>query len=249
MTKEKILDILTLLKENKISIEKAFDELKDLPFKNLDFIKFDTHRNIRRGLPEIIYCKSKNIEQLEIICKELKDQKQIIYSRLSEKKAKRLLEIDRDLIYNKEGKIGYKIDKNIKISNNKIVILAAGTSDIKVAEEAYCTLITLGNKVEKYYDVGVAGIHRLFSIYDKIKEANVIIAIAGMEGALPSVVSGIFDAPVIAVPTSIGYGANFKGITPLLTMLNSCSPGIAVVNIDNGIGAACFAHLINNRRS
>ena len=140
-----------------------------------------------------------------------------------------------------------KIDKKIKLSKGKIVILAAGTSDIPVAEEAYCTCIALGNRVEKYYDVGIAGIHRLFAIYDNIKDANVMIAIAGMEGALPSVVAGLFKAPVIAVPTSIGYGANFKGFSALLTMLNSCSLGIAVVNIDNGVGAAYIASLINRK--
>ncbi|HOJ65198.1 MAG TPA: nickel pincer cofactor biosynthesis protein LarB [Spirochaetota bacterium] len=248
MDKERIKILLECVKENKISVEKAIEELKDLPFKDLDFVKFDTHRRLRRGLPEIVYCKNKTIEQLETICKELKQEKMVIYSRLSSEKANILLNIDKDLIYNKEGRIAYKTDKDITISERKVVILAAGTSDMRVAEEAYCCLIAMGNRVEKYYDVGVAGIHRLFSLYDRIKDANVIIAIAGMEGALPSVVSGLFEAPVIAVPTSIGYGANLRGISPLLTMLNSCSLGIAVVNIDNGVGAAYLATLINQRR-
>lgn len=248
MEKNEIVNILRLVQDKQISLVQALEMLQDFPFKNLDFVRLDTHRKLRRGICEIIYCKNKTIEQLENICRALKNDKQVIYSRLSCKKAERLLEIDKELIYSKEGKIAYKIGKDFNISNGKIVILTAGTSDISVAEEAYCTAIALGNRVEKYYDVGVAGIHRLFSLYDNIKVANVIIAIAGMEGALPSIVSGLFEAPVIAVPTSIGYGANFKGFSALLTMLNSCSPGIAVVNIDNGVGAAYIASLINRKR-
>ena len=248
MDRDKLVEILSKVKQGSITINEAIQYLKDFPFKNLDFVKLDTHRRLRRGLPEIIYCKNKTIDQLEIICKELINEKPVIYSRLSKKKAEILLNIDKDLIYNEKGKIAYKKSENLKESDNKIVILAAGTSDIPVAEEAYSVAIALGNKVEKYYDVGVAGIHRLFSIYDNIKDANVIIAIAGMEGALPSVVSGLFEAPVIAVPTSVGYGANLGGVSALLTMINSCSLGVSVVNIDNGVGAGYLATLINNRR-
>ena len=157
------------------------------------------------------------------------------------------MEVDPDLIYNEPALTLYKSNKT-PTSEKKIVIVAAGTSDIPIAEEAYCVAVAMGNVVEKYFDVGVAGIHRLFAIYDKLTNANVIIAIAGMEGALPSVISGLVDCPVIAVPTSVGYGANLGGVSALLTMINSCSPGIAVVNIDNGFGAGYIASQINSAR-
>ncbi|MBN2544474.1 MAG: nickel pincer cofactor biosynthesis protein LarB [Spirochaetes bacterium] len=248
MDKDDIIKILKDVKDNKLSLEKAVDLFKDLPFKNLDFIKFDYHRDLRANLGEVIYCKNKSHEQLEAIANELKNstKKGILYSRAGRKKAEIILKIDNKLEYNKPARMLFKNKKQI-INDSKILVLTGGTSDIPVAEEAKCTAEVMGNIVETQYDVGVAGIHRLFSIYDKIQYASVIIVIAGMEGALASVVSGLVKVPVIAVPTSVGYGANFKGLAPLLSMLNSCSPGVAVVNIDNGFGAGYLASTINRR--
>jgi pyridinium-3,5-biscarboxylic acid mononucleotide synthase len=248
MDKDNLIKLLNDVKNQNITIEEATEKIKDLPFKNLDFVKLDHHRELRKGFGEVIYCKSKTIEQLEIICKELKNNDRILYTRVGEKKAAALLSIDKDLKYSKISKIVYKKNENKK-SKGLILIAAAGTSDIFVAEEAALTAEVMGNNVERHFDVGVAGIHRLFSIYDNLQKANVIIAVAGMEGALPSVISGLVNSPVIAVPTSVGYGANFGGLAALLTMLNSCSPGISVVNIDNGFGAGYLASMINNPKN
>ena len=233
------------VKNGKLSIDKAVKCLRDLPFKDLDFVKLDSHRDLRKSLGEVIYCENKSINQLEIICKELKKTKKdkVIYTRVDDKKAKLLLSIDKELIYNENARMVFK-KSNKKQNNSLILVITAGTSDIPVAEEAACTAEVMGGNVERHFDVGVAGIHRLFSIYNKLQKASVIIVAAGMEGALPSVISGLVDVPIIAVPTSIGYGASFNGIAPLLTMLNSCSPGIAVVNIDNGFGAGYLASII-----
>lgn len=245
MELNEIKKILNDVRDNKISIDKATGLFKDLPFKDLDFVKLDFHREMRTGITEVIYCKNKTLEQLKIICEELKKsgKKGILYSRISKKKAEALLSIDNELEYNKAARMVYKKKAPIK-SNHPILVITGGTSDIPVAEEAACTIETMGSIVEKHFDVGVAGIHRLFSIYDRLQNAGVIIAIAGMEGALASVVSGLVKVPVIAVPTSVGYGANFGGLAPLLSMLNSCSPGISVVNIDNGFGAGYLASII-----
>jgi len=246
MKRDTILSIINNIKDNKISTEEALKIIEDLPFKDLDFVKLDTHREIRRDYPEVIFCKNKSIEQLELICKELAKSDQALYSKVNKKKATKLIEIDPKLEYNPLAKMLYK---GIKVPrNNKIIsIVSAGTSDIPIAEEAKISALLMGNIVNTYYDVGVAGIHRFFSIYDKLRESNVIVVIAGMEGALVSVVAGLVSSPVIAVPTSCGYGASFKGIAPLLTMLNSCSPGVSVVNIDNGFGAGYLASVINGR--
>lgn len=245
---ENLRKTLEDIKNSKITIDEGIKIFKDMPFKDLDVVKFDYHRELRKGLGEVIYCKNKSLDHLKIIAEELKnsDKKGIIYSRAGKKKAEILLNIDNKLQYNKSAKMLFKNKKEI-ISDSKILILTGGTSDIPVAEEARCTAEVMGNIVEYHYDVGVAGIHRLFSIYDNIQKADVVIVIAGMEGALASVVSGLISVPLIAVPTSVGYGANFKGLAPLLSMLNSCSPGIAVVNIDNGFGAGYFASIINRR--
>ncbi len=248
MNKENLKELFLKIKENKITIDEAIDNFKDYPFKDLDFVKLDLHRDSRKSLGEVIYCKNKTKEQLEIICKELlkSNKETILYSKINKEKAEILLSIDKKLEYNKKAKIVFKGKKN-PINNNKILVCSGGTTDIPVAEEASCTAEIMGNIVERHYDVGIAGIYRLFSIYDRLQNAKVIIAIAGMEGALPGVISGLVDVPVIAVPTSIGYGANFKGLSALLSMLTSCSPGIAVVNIDNGFGAGYLASLINKR--
>ena len=248
MNSKDIEKILQDVKKNNISIDEAMGQLKDFPFKNLDFVKFDYHRDLRKSLGEVVYCENKSIDQLQRIAEELKNSQKegIIYSRAGKKKAKAILQIDPDLEYNKLARMLYKNKKEVT-GESSIMILTGGTSDIPVAEEAKCTAEVMGNKVDYHYDVGVAGIHRLFSVYDHLKTAKVIIVVAGMEGALASVVSGLVNAPIIAVPTSVGYGANFGGLAPLLAMLNSCSPGVAVVNIDNGFGAGYMASTINGR--
>jgi pyridinium-3,5-biscarboxylic acid mononucleotide synthase len=246
MDNNNLMKLLEEIKTNRTTIEDAILQLKDLPFKDLDFVKLDHHRELRKGFGEVIYCKNKSIEQLEKICIALEKNDYVLYTRIGRKKAAAIMKIDNHLQYNETSKIVFKKMKK-PASDGIITVLSAGTSDMKVSEEAALTAEIMGNIVERYYDVGVAGIHRLFSIYDKLQKANVIIAVAGMEGALPSVVSGLVNCPVIAVPTSVGYGSNFNGLSALLTMLNSCSPGISVVNIDNGFGAGYMASLINNR--
>lgn len=215
--------------------------------RELGFAKFDHHRLRRRGFPEVIYCPGKTLPQIEKISHQIIAHSQPLFlTKASESIYNYLNGKVANLNYYPQAQIIYfDKRKSSKIKRGLVLVISAGTSDIPIAEEAAVTLEIMGSKVKKLYDVGVAGIHRLFNHQKVLKKAKVIIVVAGMEGALASVVSGITSCPVIAVPTSIGYGANFKGIAPLLTMLNSCSPGITVVNIDNGFGAGYFANLIN----
>ncbi len=243
MDEIRIKRILKDLKNNRITIEKAFDFLKNLPFEDLSFAKVDHHRNIRQGIPEVIFAEGKNPDEVVEIAKSIyKKNKKFLITRGSEKIHKKLK--IKEAVFHPSSKAISAGGENKK--QGHILILSAGTSDIPVAEEASVTAEFLGNRVEHIYDIGVAGIHRLFHIKDSLSSARVIIVVAGMEGALPSVVGGITDKPVIAVPTSVGYGTNLGGLTPLFAMLNSCVPGIAVMNIDNGFGAGCLAHKINN---
>ncbi|PJI10258.1 MULTISPECIES: nickel pincer cofactor biosynthesis protein LarB [Clostridium] len=246
MDKEEIRVLLEEVKNNKINIEEASKKLEDLPFKDLGFAKIDNHREIRVGYPEVIYCEGKTVEQVRDIVKfMLTKNNNILGTRATEEMYNAVKEISSDAEYNKLGKTITIKKKEQIITDNYIAIVAAGTSDLPVVEEAYETAKILGNRVEKVIDVGVAGIHRLFAKLDIIRGAKVVIVVAGMEGALASVVGGLVDKPVIAVPTSVGYGANFGGISALLSMLNSCASGVSVVNIDNGFGAAYNASMIN----
>lgn len=235
--------ILEDLKNNKITVEKALKSLKHLPFEDLFFAKVDHHRKIRQGIPEVIFAEGKSTDEVISIAKSIyRKNRKLLITRASERIFKKL---------NIKEAVFHPFSKAISVGgeNKKkgyILILSAGTSDIPVAEEASVTAEFLGNKVERIYDVGVAGIHRLFDAKESINSARVIIVVAGMEGALPSVVGGLTEKPTIAVPTSVGYGTNLGGLTPLFAMLNSCVPGIAVMNIDNGFGAGCLAHKINN---
>ena len=246
MNKEEIKVLLESVKDNKINVEEALEKLEDLPFKDLGFAKIDNHREIRVGYPEVIYCASKTVDQVRDIVKfMLTKNNNILGTRANEKMYNAVKEICEEAQYNKFGQT-ITIKKNEQpLTESYIAIVAAGTSDLPVVEEAFETAKILGNRVEKITDVGVAGIHRLFSRLDIIKGAKVVIVIAGMEGALASVLAGLIDKPVIAVPTSVGYGANFGGIAALLSMLNSCASGVSVVNIDNGFGAAYNASMIN----
>lgn len=240
-------NVLREVFERKISPEEALRLLKDYPYKDLSFAKIDHHRELRRGFPEMVYGGGKTEDQiLKIALEILKKRSNLLVTKMEPEVFKKIKKEIPAVRYNALGKTAYLKKKKPSPGKGKIVIITAGTSDIPVAEEASVTCDLLGNEVEKIYDVGVAGIHRLFGEMEKIKDARVIIVIAGMEGALPSVVAGITDIPIIGVPTSIGYGASLNGLAALLAMLNSCPGGVGVVNIDNGFGAAYLASLINH---
>jgi len=232
-----------------VSPEEAISRLRREPFTDLGYAKTDNHRGIRQGVAEVIYGESKTPEQIIGICNALKDagQKRVLITRLDQGVA---FEVSQEvpLVYRDECSAGIVGEIPEPSGNGAILVAAAGTSDLRVAEEAALTAEVLGNKVVRLYDVGVAGIHRLLAHTEDIMNANVIIAVAGMEGALPSVVAGMASAPVIAVPTSVGYGASFNGVAALLAMLNSCASGVSVVNIDNGFGAGYQASLINHAK-
>lgn len=218
-------------------------------FVDLGFAKVDLDRQGRRGFSEAVFCENKSPEQISKILFQLIKHKQkvLFLTRLDKEKFIYLNNEFPNLNYNEVARIGFFKRKPIKNKNKEVLVISAGTIDIPFAEEAALTLEIMGNKVRKVYDVGVAGSHRLLSHLDFLKKASVIVVVAGMEAALASLVSGLVKVPVIAVPTSCGYGANFKGLSALLTMINSCSPGVAVVNIDNGFGAGYIASLINNQ--
>ncbi|MBI2626136.1 MAG: nickel pincer cofactor biosynthesis protein LarB [Candidatus Nealsonbacteria bacterium] len=237
--------VLKNFKNGKISEKELLQYLKFLPFRDLDFAKIDHHRTLRRGLPEVILGQGKTKEQIIKIVREIAKYDNVLITRTNEPVFNEIKKIYKESEYNELARTIVIRKNKSRVKRGKILVLTAGTSDIAIAEEAAVTAELFGNKVEKIYDVGIAGIHRLFANLDKISKSSVIIVVAGMEGALPSVVAGLTDKPIIAVPTSIGYGASFKGIAPLLTMLNSCSPGVAVVNIDNGFGAGYLANMIN----
>ncbi len=238
--------ILQDFKAGKVDLAEVLEKIKLLPYKDLEFAKVDTHRALRKGFPESIFCQGKTISQILKIFETLsKENHNVLATKANKKVYTAIKKIYPDAEYNEYAKTITINREPVKLKKGKILVITAGTSDIPVAEEAVVTAELMGNKVEKAYDVGVAGVHRLFDIKDKIFEANVLIVVAGMEGALASIVGGLTSKPVIAVPTSVGYGASFKGVAPLLTMMNSCAEGIVVVNIDNGFGAGYFASLIN----
>lgn len=239
--------LLEDVRRGAVSVDSALLELKKAPFEDLGFAKIDTHRKLRQGVAEVIYGGGKTPEQILGIASRMREdgQKTILITRLSPESAQALsgqLPFD----YHEEAKIGIVGQLPPIDGQGKIVIATGGTSDIPVAEEAALTAQALGNQVVRLYDVGVAGIHRLLSHADDLMSARVVVAIAGMEGALASVIGGLVDCPVIAVPTSVGYGTAFGGVTALLSMLNSCASGVSVVNIDNGFGAGYLASMINH---
>lgn len=245
--KKKLELILHKVAKGKISPEKALQEIENFFWEDLDFARVDHHRVWRKGIPEIIYGEGKTPEQISQIAKSiLRSGNNLIITRLTKEAYEKIRRKIGSLNYNPQAKIAYHLQEPLEKGKGVITVISAGTSDIPVAEEAALTSELLGNKVERVYDVGVAGLHRLIAFMDKLRQARVIIVVAGMEGALPSVVAGLVRAPIIAVPTSVGYGASFHGLSALLAMLNSCPGGVAVVNIDNGFGAALMASLINH---
>lgn len=248
-SKKAIEGVLEKLKCGKITVEKALESLKHLSYESLSFANLDHHRSFRKGFPEAVYAPGKSLEQLEKIIGRLKGTKYpTIITRLEPNYFNKLKKKFPKLRYSREGRLAFlkwKLDEKVE---GGISIITAGTGDIPVAEEAAVTLELIGCKVKRVYDCGVAGIHRLVDKIKEIRDTDAVICVAGMEGALPSVVAGLTDKPVIAVPTSVGYGTSLGGITPLFSMLNACSQGVAVVNIDNGYGAACFARAVLNKK-
>jgi hypothetical protein len=250
MESEQLILIFEKLKNKQLSVEAALEAFNKLPASVLDYAHLDHHREKRTGIPEVILGENKTAEQIIGIMKTMMDRSSVVLAtRIDSDKAESVCGELPDATYHPEARMLCANAQGAlkKIGRGKIVVVSAGTSDIPVAEEAYWTANYLGHEVEKQYDVGVAGIHRLFSCLEKLKSATVVIVVAGMEGALPSVVAGLIESPVVAVPTSVGYGVGTGGIAALLGMLNSCSPGVAVVNIDNGFGAGCMAAAINRK--
>lgn len=239
-------EILKHVQNGTLSIEDAKKRLAT--FENLGFAKVDHHRKKRQGFPEVVFGEGKTAEQIILILQALRTRNHhVLVTRISKEKAEQVREALPEFIYHETAQILFWKDETNQEGNTDgyIAVICAGTSDLRVAEEAAVTAEVLGSKVERIYDVGVAGIHRLFNHLDVIQQATVSVVVAGMEGALPSVVGGLVSHPVIAVPTSVGYGANFNGLSALLTMLNSCASGISVVNIDNGFGGGYNAVLIH----
>ncbi len=247
MEKEKLVALLENVKNESVSIDDALDTLKTLPYGDLGYAKIDHHRALRNGYPEVIYCEGKQIEHIQGIVSHMLEHQDvnILGTRASKEVYEAIKEITDDVEYHELARCVVVGKKEIPKSKHKIIVVTGGTADIPVAEEAAVTAETLGNTVDRLYDVGVAGIHRLLANTERIRSANVVIVVAGMEGALASVVGGLVDKPVIAVPTSVGYGASFNGLSALLCMLNSCASGVSVVNIDNGFGAGYSASMIN----
>ncbi len=251
MDKSKLEDLLNSVQDGKTSVDDALKRLESLPYENLGFARLDLHRDLRQGLPEVVYCQNKTPEQvLEIMKRLWEHHDRVLGTRVSPEIANFVLERLPEASFDPVSRLLRlsKGDSPVPGKDNPyVMVVTGGTSDQPVAEEAAQTLEFLGNRVVRAYDIGVSGVHRLLDQQSLLSEADVIISIAGMEGALTSVVGGLVSCPVIGVPTSVGYGANFQGLSALLAMLNACAPGIAVVNIDNGFGAAVYAHLILRR--
>jgi hypothetical protein len=244
MEKENLKKIIRDVKAGRLSESRALEALQHLPFRDLGFARIDNHRQLRRGAPEVIFCQGKTPLQTAKIFQAMAGGGLVMATRSSEQHYKAIKRTSPGAVYFREAGIVSSRKPSPSKSDNYIAVVTAGTSDIPVAEEAAVTAELLGSRVQRLWDVGVAGIHRLLDKRELLQQARVVVAVAGMEGALPSVVSGLVSCPLIAVPTSVGYGASFGGITALLAMLNSCSPGVAVVNIDNGFGAGYMAHII-----
>ncbi len=239
--------LLRELKDGKVSVKEAMESLRALPYEDLGFAKVDTHREIRRGIPEAVYCPGKTTEQIVQIVKRMVASKSLALATRASPEVFEAIHEDLDgvpVTYHERARL-VVAGKTPPAKRGNVLVVTAGTSDIPVAEETAVTAEVLGNRVTRLYDVGVAGIHRVLDHREMLQKAKVVVVVAGMEGALPSVVAGLVDAPVIAVPTSVGYGASFDGLAALLAMMNACSPGVAVVNIDNGFGAGYLASTIN----
>ncbi|ETR73247.1 MAG: 1-(5-phosphoribosyl) carboxylase [Candidatus Magnetoglobus multicellularis str. Araruama] len=247
MDEKRLKELLTSVANGQASVESALSQLKHIPYEDLLYAHVDHHRTLRKGFPEVIYGEGKRTQQIIGIMQAMhKQNSPIIVTRLSSDKAAKILLAFPAAQYYEDARFLICYSEPIpELGRGKILVISAGTSDIPVAREAYLTAKYMGNKIDSIYDVGVAGIHRLLGYREQIESASVLIVVAGMEGALPSVVAGLVDRPVIAVPTSVGYGLSLNGLSALLGMLNSCASNVAVVNIDNGFGAGYVASTIN----
>ena len=248
MQAELLRDLLNEVRAGTRTVESALDRLRDLPFENLGYARLDHHRALRTGFPEVVFCEGKRVDQIiEILARLEQKHSPVLATRASrdiyEAVATRIPAAN----YFDEARIIQIGVNGAEATDTTVLIICAGTADLPVAEEAAVTASALGSRVDKLYDVGVAGVHRLLAARDRLHAAQVIVVVAGMDGVLPTIVGGLVAAPVIAVPTSIGYGTGLGGVSALMTMLNACAPGIAVVNIDNGFGAGYLGHLINTR--
>ncbi|MDM7998418.1 MAG: nickel pincer cofactor biosynthesis protein LarB [Dehalococcoidia bacterium] len=247
MNPEQLHDLLEKVKSGEIGISEALDRLRLMPYEDIGFAKLDHHRSLRRGFGEVVLCKGKTPDQVAGIVKRMAPLGTTMATKASPEVFDAVRQVAPNARYHHLAGLIVVGDPVPVKTEGYVLVVTAGTGDIPVAEEAAVTAETMGSRAERAYDVGVAGLHRLLDCKDKLLGANVIVAVAGMEGALASVVSGMVDVPVIAVPTSVGYGASFGGLAALLGMVNSCSPGVSVVNIDNGFGAGYLASLINRR--
>ncbi len=247
MERGRLRDLLRQVSDGDVSVDDALDSLAVLPFEDLGFAKIDHHRSLRVGMPEVIFGAGKTGTQIAAIARRLLDSSvNLLITRLDAERAAEVRRAIPELRYDEQSRLGSVVQKVASVAvRGTICVISAGTSDLPVAEEAASTAELMGNPVERLHDVGISGIHRLLAFQQQIRRAAVLIVVAGMEGALPSVVGGLVERPVIAVPTSIGYGASFGGLAALLAMLNSCAAGITVVNIDNGFGAGVAASIIN----
>ncbi len=245
MNQERIKELLENIRDGKVSVDRALERLRNLPFEDIGVAKLDHHRSLRTGYPEVVYCEGKSIEQIGSIAKVYVERRvNMLLTRAGDEVFRIVRQIEPGAEYNSEARCIWKTYDPLPECERPVVVVAAGTSDIGVAEEACVTAGTMGCRVEKQYDIGIAGIHRLLGVSEIFEKAGAIVVVAGMEGALASVVGGLTSRPVIAVPTSVGYGSAFGGLAALLGMLNTCAPGVAVMNIDNGFGAGYFAAVV-----
>lgn len=250
MNRERIKKLLDQVQSGRIGVDEAADKMSNLPYEDIEFARVDHHRDLRLGFPEVILGQGKTPEQITQIAERiLTNSSNLLVSRTNAEVFRKIREFAADAEFHSEARMISVLRDRTERGDGVIAIISAGTSDIPIAEEAAITAASMGNRVSRIYDVGVAGIHRLFGARPDFESARVIVVVAGMEGALPSVVGGMVSVPVIAVPTSIGYGASFDGLAALLGMLNSCASNVTVVNIDNGFGAGFVAGLINRKRS
>lgn len=249
MNETKLRELLEKIRAGDLSVNLGIEALKKLPFEDLGWACLDHHRHIREGFPEVVYGPGKTCEQLVgIVSKLISVGGPVLVTRVSEEQSESVVQAIPEIEFHPIPKSltwSGKISRPRPSNKGTVLVISAGTADLPVAEEACLTLELMGHPFKRIYDVGVAGIHRLLDHLDELRQASVIIAVAGMDGVLPSILGGIVSVPVVAVPSSTGYGANFQGLAPLLTMLNSCATGVAVVNIDNGFGAGAFAAMVN----
>ena len=247
MDEARLRELLGRVRRSEVSEDDALESLRNLPFEDLGFAKVDHHRQLRSGAPEVVYCPGKTPDQVrQIVARLVENGVNIMATRATPEVFEEVRKVSPDAVYHAEARMVVAAPKAVP-RVGEVAVASAGTADLPVAEEAALTAEMLGSNVSRIYDVGVAGLHRLLAKRDVLLRANAVVVVAGMEGALASVVGGLVYKPVIAVPTSVGYGASFNGLAALLTMLNSCVPGVSVVNIDNGFGAAYQAHLINRQ--